>query len=183
MNTARIPFARTGLGLCLWLAAASVMTPAQAAGPGPDDADTPRASAGVWMTVGNETLDSMRGGFDPGNGLLVSFAITRAVYINGSLVTQTTLDFSHLTDLTAAQSTQLGKQLASMNLIQNGPGNTAQALPNGASVGTIVQNTLNNQQIRSQTVIDASSNSLGMMKNLNTLGSLNSALNAAIGSR
>lgn len=181
MNAPRLPFARIWRGLCPWVAALGVMAPAHAAGP--DDSETPRASAGVWMTVSNETLDHMRGGFDPGNGLLVSFAITRAVYINGNLVTQTTLDFSHLTDLSAAQSAQLGKQLAGINLVQNGPGNTAQALPSGASVGTIVQNTLNNQQIRSQTVIDASSNSLGMMKNLNTLSTLNSAVNAAIGSR
>jgi hypothetical protein len=179
MDAARIPLVR--IGLCLWLVAASVLTPARAAGPGAPE--MPRASAGVWMTVGDDTLDHMRGGFDPGNGLLVSFAITRAVYINGSLVTQTTLDFSHITDLTAVQTAQLGKQLSNLNLVQNGPGNTAQTLPSGASVGTIVQNTLNNQQIQSQTVINASSNSIGMIKNLNTLTTLNSALNAAIGSR
>lgn len=180
MHAARVPFVRVGLGLCLWVLAASALSPARAAGP--EDPVTPGPSAGVWMTVSNETLDHMRGGFDPGNGLMVSFAITRAVYINGNLMTQTTLDFSHLSDLTTAQVAQLGKQLSNLNLIQNGPGNTAQALPSGASVGTIVQNTLNNQQIQSQTIINASSNSLGMIKNLNTLTTLSNAVNAAVGS-
>jgi hypothetical protein len=135
------------------------------------------------MAVSNQQLDHMRGGFDPGNGLLVSFGISRAVYINGNLVTQTTLDFGHLTDLTAAQAAQLNKQLASLNLVQNGPGNTVQAQQGGGNFGTIIQNTLNNQHIVNTTIINATTNSLGMVKNLNTLSTLNEALTGAVGSR
>lgn len=178
MNAARLPFVRTGLQIGLCLLAGSILSPAQAAGPDPE-----QQSAGVWMTVSDQTLDHMRGGFDPGNGLLVSFGITRAVYINGNLVTQTTLDFGHLTDLTQAQAAQLNKQLASLNLVQNGPGNTVQPQQGGANFGTIIQNTLDNQHIVNQTVINASSNSAGMIKNINTLSTLRDSLLGAVGSR
>jgi hypothetical protein len=176
MNAARLPFVRAGLRLGLCLLAGSVLSPALAAGP-----DSEEASAGVWMTVSDKTLDHMRGGFDPGNGLLVSFGITRATYINGNLVTQTTLDFSHITDLTPAQATQLSKQMASLNLVQNGPGNTVQAQQGGVNFGTIIQNSLNNQTIVNQTIINASSNSAGTIKNINTLSTLNDSLLGAIG--
>ena len=175
------PFARAGLrlGLCLLFGSALLPAlPAQAAGPDPEE-----PSAGVWMTVSDQKLDHMRGGFDPGTGLLVSFGISRATYINGSLVTQTTLDFSHVRDLTPAQATQLNKQMASLNLVQNGPGNTVQAQQGGVAFGTVIQNTLDNQHIVNQTVINASSNSAGMVKNLNTLSTLNDSLLRAVGSR
>jgi hypothetical protein len=178
MNAACLPFLRAGLRLGLCMLAGNVISPAQAAGPDPEE-----QSAGVWMTVSDQTLDHMRGGFDPGNGLLVSFGISRAVYINGNLVTQTTLDFGHLTDLTPAQATQLNKQLASLNLVQNGPGNTVQPQQGGANFGTIIQNTLDNQHIVNQTVINASSNSAGMVKNINTLSTLRDSLLGAVGSR
>jgi hypothetical protein len=152
--------------------------PAQAADPDPEG-----RSEEIWMAVNDGKLDTLRGGFDAGNGLLVSFGITRAVYINGNLVTQTTLDFGHLTDLTAAQAAQLSKQLASLNIVQNGPGNTVQAQQGGVNFGTIIQNSLSNQHIENQTIINASSNSMGTLKNLNSLSTLNDSLLSAVGAR
>jgi hypothetical protein len=178
MNAARHPFARAGLRLGLCLLMGGALSPALAAGP-----DSEEPSAGVWMTVSDKTLDHMRGGFDPGNGLLVSFGITRATYINGSLVTQTTLDFSHINDLTPAQATQLNKQMASLNLVQNGPGNTVQAQQGNVNFGTIIQNSLDNQHIVNQTIINASSNSAGMIKALNTLSTLQDSLLGSVGTR
>lgn len=178
MHAARLPFVRAGLRVCLCLLVGSVLSPALAAGP-----DSEEPSAGVWMTVSDQTLDHMRGGFDPGNGLLVSFGITRATYINGSLVTQTTLDFSHINDLTPVQAAQLNKQMASLNLVQNGPGNTVQAQQGGVNFGTIIQNTLDNQHIVNQTIINASSNSAGMIKSLNTLSTLQDSLLSSVGTR
>ena len=161
-------------------APAHVAPPAQAARPDPDPEGRREE---IWMAVNDGKLDTLRGGFDPGNGLLVSFGITRAVYINGNLVTQTTLDFSHLNDLTAAQAAQLSKQLASLNIVQNGPGNTVQAQQGGVNFGTIIQNSLSNQHIENQTIINASSNSMGTLKNLNSLSTLNDSLLSAVGAR
>ena len=132
------------------------------------------------MAVGDNTLDGLRGGFDPGNGLMVTFGISRAVYINGGLVTQTTLNFGQLNNMNAAQAAQLSKQMASLNLVQNGPGNIFEPQQAGTS-GTVIQNTLDNQNIVNRTVIDATSNSLGMVKNLNMQSVISEGVARAIG--
>jgi hypothetical protein len=143
----------------------------------------PARADAVWQAVSNRTLDSQRGGFEVGSGLLVSFGITRAVYVNGDLVTQTSLNFGRVADLTPAQASQLAKQMAALNLVQVGPGNRVapDVLANGT--GTIIQNTLNNQHIVNRTVIDARSNAMGMIKNLNVQNTLSDALNRSAAAR
>jgi hypothetical protein len=153
MRTARLLCALLGLALCL-----------------------PARADAVWQAVGDRTLDRLRGGFDVGGGLLVSFGITRAVYINGDLVTQTTLNFGRISELTPVQATQLNQQMAALNLVQTGPGNSVGPGVLATGGGTIIQNTLNNQHIVNQTVIDARSNAMGMIKNLNIQNTLNEAL-------
>jgi hypothetical protein len=156
----------------LWLAALLGLAPALPA----------RADA-VWLAVSNRTLDSQRGGFDVGGGLLVSFGITRAVYVNGDLVTQTSLNFGRVADLTPAQASQLAKQVAALNLVQVGPGNSVAPDVLANRTGTIIQNTLNNQRIVNQTVINARSNAAGMIKNLNVQNTLSDALNRSAAGR
>ena len=167
----------------------------------------------VWMAASNKTLNSMRGGFDLGAGLLVSFGITRSVSINGSLIVTTSFNIPNLSMITPQQAALVNQQVGSFNLVQNGPGNTVQpssstvpassvspgpltvntvtsgtatvtsAPIGGASLGTFIQNTLNNQQIQSQTVINASTNSMGMYKGMNMFNSLNAAQTNALGTR
>ncbi len=176
----------------------------------------------VWMAASNRTLDSMRGGFDLGAGLLVSFGITRSVAINGSLIVTTSFNIPNLSMITPAQAALVNQEAGRFNLVQNGPGNTVQpssttvaassvspgpltvnttapgagtgsttvgsatvtsAPINGASLGTFIQNTLNNQQIQSQTVINASTNSLGMYKVMNMYSGLNAAQLNSLGTR
>ncbi|MBO9516257.1 MAG: hypothetical protein J7549_19245 [Variovorax sp.] len=180
MTAARFPFVQVAIGLYA-LMVGSVLSPARAEDP---EYGQPPRSEEVWLAASNHDLDQMRGGFDPaGTGLMVSFGITRAVYINGDLVTQTTLDFGHLTDLTPVQAAQLDRQLASLNLVQNGPGNTYQAQAGASNFGTVIQNSLSNQNIVNQTVINASTNSAGMVRSLNILSTLNDSLAAAVGGR
>lgn len=154
----------------------------------------------TWLAVGNQTLDTLRGGFNMGNGLVVSFGITNAVFINGTLVTETTLGLGRLDNLTPAQATQLSQKLESLTLVQNGPGNTfvsgpgsSTTSPAGAgatatsiadsTIGTIIQNSLNNQHIRYQTVINASSNGLGMVRSSNLHNTVADAIQQSIGQR
>ncbi|MBB3176044.1 hypothetical protein [Variovorax sp. Sphag1AA] len=180
MAARRFPFIHLVIGLYALLVG-SVLSPARADDP---ESEQPQRTEEVWIAASNHDLDGMRGGFDPaGTGLMVSFGITRAVYINGDLVTQTTLDFGRISDLTPVQAAQLDKQLASMNLVQNGPGNTVQAQGGGSNYGTVIQNSLNNQTIVNQTIINASSNSAGMVRSLNILSTMNDSIAAAIGSR
>lgn len=155
---------RAILALCLCLAA------------GRADADGP-----LWTAVNDSTLASMRGGFDFGNGLMVSFGIERAVYINGSLVTSTTINVGDLARVTPEQAALVSRQEAAINLVQNGPGNAAALTSSDlATPGTVIQNTLSNQNIQSQTIINASTNALSMMKTLNTLTSLRDALGNSV---
>ncbi|MGJ7508915.1 hypothetical protein [Variovorax sp. GT1P44] len=179
MHAAGFSFARIGLGLWLCALAGSALSQASS-----DEPDRVARREEVWMAVSNQTLDRQRGGFDPGNGLLVSFGITRAVYINGSLVTQTTLDFGQVNNLTPVQAAQLNKQLSTLNLVQNGPGNTVQPQQGGANYGTVIQNTLDNQHIVNQTVINATSNAAGMLRNFNIQSTVSDGVARAImGSR
>ncbi|MFC5606712.1 hypothetical protein [Variovorax soli] len=136
----------------------------------------------TWMAVSDQTLDSQRGGFDLGAGLLVSFGITRAVFINGELATQTTLNFGQLDKITAGQAAELGRQLSALNLVQNGPGNTVEA-PIGGMGGTVIQNTLNDQRIANHTVINVQTNGMSLLKELNTAATLNEGIARAVGGR
>ncbi|MEO6322756.1 MAG: hypothetical protein ABIR56_18925 [Polaromonas sp.] len=138
----------------------------------------------VWLAASDRTLDQLRGGFDMGSGLVVSFGISRAVYVNDQLVTSTSLQVGDITKLSPSQAMALNQQMASQTLVvQNGPGNTV--APGAATIplATYIQNTLNNQTIRNQTVIQATTNGLGIIKSLNLQNTLNDALTNAIRSR
>ena len=139
----------------------------------------------VWIAVSNKTLDQLRGGFDAGGGLMVSFGISRAVFINGQLVTSTSFQVGDTSRLTAAQLDTVTKQLpaqAQAQVVQNGPGNSVDGAAT-VPLGVYIQNTLNNQSIRNQTIIQATSNSLSLVKNLNLQTTVNDALNNAVRSR
>jgi len=206
----------------------------------------PAQGGEVWLAASNKTLDGMRGGFDIGAGLMVSFGVVRSIAINGNLLVTTSFNIADLSKITPLQAALISQQVGALNLIQNGPGNTVQpstpaavaagpvsagspspspssvtvnsfspssatvnpvsqgvvspvvASPStvtlgtatvstapfdGAALGTFIQNTLNNQLIQSQTTINASTNSLGMLKGMNWLSTLNTALSNAFGSR
>ncbi|WP_397412256.1 hypothetical protein [Polaromonas sp.] len=177
MHASRNLFVRSSRGLCLLALLAGVFGTAQA--------QTPHSSTdALWLAVSDRTLDSLRGGFALEDGLRVSFGITRALYINGELVTQMSLNFGQLSELTPVQAEQLSRQLAATSLVvQVGPGNSIAPEASEAAFATVIQNTLNNQQILQQTVINASSNALGLIKNLNTQATVDEALSRAIGTR
>jgi hypothetical protein len=145
-------------------------------------ADPLKRTEETWMAVSDQELDSQRGGFDLGSGLLVSFGITRAVFINGELATQTTLNFGQLDKITAGQAAELGRQLSTLNLVQNGPGNTVEAPISGMG-GTVIQNTLNDQRIANHTVINVQTNGMSMLKELNTAATINEGIARAVGGR
>lgn len=175
MALRHVPLSRAVPGMCLAALAALAAAPAAADGPAPVE-----RHAETWLAVGDHKLDQLRGGFDPGGGLLVTFGISRATWINGNLMTQTTLNFGQLNQLTAAQAAQLSRQMAGLNLVQNGPGNLFEAHQAG-SHGTVIQNTLDNQHIVNETVINASSNALGTVRNLNAQSTVNDAIARAAG--
>lgn len=130
---------------------------------------------GEQVAVSEKALDGVRGGF-VANGLNISFGIERAVYINGTLVTTTSLNISDLGRISAGRSTTAFDS-GTLALIQSGAGNSVSASTiSAASVGTIVQNTLDGQKIQNVTVINATANSLGLLRGLNLGSSLRGAV-------
>jgi hypothetical protein len=161
------------LHVSVWLALAGYAAPALAAsGPGDD-----------WTPVKDEQLEQTRGGFTTANGLQVSLGIERLVAINGELVARTRVDISDLNHMSDEQLRQTRDALSSVKLIQNGGANIYQASDSAHGGGVVIQNTLNDQSIQSQTVISSTVNSASLLKTMNFQGSVSDALARAAGAR
>lgn len=185
MNTAHTPL-RLALVLLLALAAAT-------AGAQPGN-KTPAAPRATWMTVGDATLESMRGGFDLGGGLMVSFGISRSITVNGVLLAAITFNVPDVARITPVQAAALERQMNSANLVQVGPNNSVVATTGVAgaagvaaaagaaapaslpAAATVVQNTLDNQSIQTRTLIDTTTNAMSLAKSINAAGALRDAL-------
>lgn len=127
------------------------------------------------VAVAETSLDRVRGGFSV-NGLNISFGIERAVYINGSLVTSTSMNVTELGQVAAGRGVTT-LDAGTIALIQNGSGNSvATASLSPTTIGTVIQNTLDGQKIQNVTVINATANSLGMFRSLNLQSSLRGAV-------
>ena len=131
------------------------------------------------VAVSEKALDAVRGGFVT-EGLNISFGIERAVYINGSLVTTTSLNMADLGRLTAGRGAPVVTS-GTLGLIQSGTGNTvAPGTFSAGSMGTVIQNTLNGQKIQNVTVINATTNSLGLLKGINLESSMRGAISDSL---
>lgn len=86
---------------------------------------------GGLAPVGSGQLERLRGGFDARNGLQFSFAIERAVVINGELVATTRLVLNDLTPLLTGGRPDVQLLGAVRDIVQNGLGNFV-APPPGA---------------------------------------------------
>lgn len=130
-----------------------------------------------WQAVSDQHLEQMRGGFDLGSGIVASLGIDRAVYINGNLVTSTSINIPDISHIDSAQATALAAVMNSANIVQNGPGNSIDPSTLSQARGaTIIQNTLNNQQIQALTTLNVSTNSLNLFRAMGLQDSLQSAL-------
>lgn len=135
-----------------------------------------------WTPVSQDTLDETRGGFDLGNGLVASFGIDRAVYVNGNLVSSTSFNVPDIAHMTTAQAQAMQTALNTVQVTQIGPNNTfdPSALA-GKMGGTVIQNTLNNQNIQSITTINATTNSLNAFRETSLQESLQQAQLQSLG--
>ena len=139
---------------------------------------------GEWTAVSDEHLDNMRGGFNAGAGLNVSFGIVRTISINGEIVSKTSFHLPDVNRITTEQAQIASAAITGAGVVQNGPGNfidpsvTAQL-----TSGTVIQNSLNDQRIQTLTVINAGVNSLGMLKAINTQNTLKEAILGSMGIR
>jgi hypothetical protein len=119
-------------------------------------------------------LDAMRGGFEAAGGLQVSFGIERSIYINGALVTTTSLNVADSGQVTAIPG-------SSIALMQSGANNNFQSGPSATTnAATVIQNSLDNQKIQGVTVINATVNSLSLTKSANIQSSIQDALTGSL---
>jgi len=132
--------------------------------------------------VSDSRLAAVRGGYDVGNGLLLSLGVERLVSINGTAVASTVFQVNDVTKLNAAQAQSLSVAASALNVVQNGQSNVFQPGALGATLGGVfIQNSANGQLIQSQTTINAAVNSGSLLKSLNFGSSLRDALNYAAG--
>jgi hypothetical protein len=155
----------------LVLASAAIATQGFAGGP-----DNPFSSENA---VASDTLDDYRGGFVTDNGLAVTLGIERIVTINGNVAEHSELELGDLGRLTSGASTLSADTVAQVRLIQNGGGTFAVQMDNNVLGGTVIQNSLNDQLIRNQTIINASVNARGLLQAMNFQSTLANALNTA----
>ncbi|WBS05447.1 hypothetical protein OU994_14775 [Pseudoduganella sp. SL102] len=137
-------------------------------------ADTGAADAtSGWVPVPSHVLADARGGFETGGGLLVSLSVDRVLSLNGNVIAsgQLSLDAPALaagiSPLSTFQIARVGEGSALVG--------AAQPL-----AGLVLQNSANDQLIRSQTTIDATVNSLTMLKQAHFGDSLRESLSTAI---
>ena len=125
--------------------------------------------------VSEAALDRMRGGFqsDP-TSPVISFGIERNVFLNGQLVSSTVINIPNLMQFS-------GDPSHISTHIQTGSGNT---LPHGMSslptLVTTIQNSLDNQSIQNQTVINATVAALSLARSLALGDALSQATIGAI---
>ena len=115
-----------------------------------------------WAPAPDAQLEQARGGFETGNGLLVSLGIERMIEVNGVEVARSRVELGDVARLAnAAEVADARAALAPL----------------------LLQNNANGQLIRSLTTIDLTVNALSALKGLNLEGNLRQALSNAVGPR
>ena len=105
-------------------------------------------------------LGTLRGGVDLG-GLTVSIGLTRTVTQTGQVISSTVVSVPDITLMTSDQARLLGSQLGTITTLTR-----AGLLPGLSAPITVIQNALDNQNLSVSTVIDATVNSLSLLKSL-----------------
>jgi len=168
----------TALSVALFLAAMAL-----AAWPPPVGADElPGAVAAT-----DQELSAMRGGFVTNEGLLVSFGIERAIYVNGILSTASSFTVSRVDGTNGLKySASMPVGANTVKVLQIGPagsnvfspGKIAGAmLPGGF---TVIQNALNNQVVKNITTINASVTNMNLFRDMNLTSSIRQQMIHAI---
>jgi hypothetical protein len=135
------------------------------------------ASAGQYVladrqTVTNPELDAMRGGYVTDSGFQISLGITKAVFVDGVLQTLSSLNIPDLANRRHADTVTIVQNSGSQILGQQGnqvsdpqAGGLTILTNNGL---TVIQNSLNQQVIQHKTIVDVTTNSVSVVRQMNT---------------
>ncbi|MDR3578683.1 MAG: hypothetical protein P4L44_01830 [Oryzomonas sp.] len=132
------------------------------------------------VPVSDAELATLRGGFTTPDGILVSFGITQATYVNGILDSTNSFTVTQGGSTGANPALQVASQMGNngLRVIQIGPQGSNTFLPSttptlGLSRSlTVIQNTLNQQVITNSTVINASLANMGLVRDTNLSNAL-----------
>ncbi len=158
--------ARPHPGLCLALLLAVLLVPSGARGQGGE-------LGAEWRPVDPARLAQMRGGFQMPSGMMLSFGIERVVFLNGELTARIAVRIPDVARITPEQAQALADFNRGM-VVQIGEGNRFD--PAQGAGGLVIQNTLDDQDIRTLTRIEVGTDTLGAYQNLNANGALTDAL-------
>jgi hypothetical protein len=143
---------------------------------------TPALAQSRWQAVDAATLDEARGGFVAPSGLTVALGIDRLVSVNGEVLAQSHIAIADVSRISHSEAEQTGAALSSLKLVQHGNDNIYLApMAQQAMAGIVIQNSLDGQLIRSETIIHSTVNSMGLLKAINVQASLGDALLRAAG--
>ncbi len=135
------------------------------------------APAETWRTVSDGRLDLIRGGFDLGRGLLASFGLSRQVFVNGTRISSASVEIPDMANITQGQAGALRAAAGGTYVVQLGPGNSIDpASFSQATAATVIQNTLNDQNIQSLTTLDVKVNNMNLLHSINLANSLQAAV-------
>ena len=131
-----------------------------------------------WQPVDPARLAQMRGGFQMPSGMMLSFGIERVVFLNGELTARIAVQIPDVARITPEQAQALADFNRGM-VVQIGEGNRFD--PVQVAGGLVIQNTLDDQDIRTLTRIEVGVDTLGSYQSLNANGALTDALIRAPG--
>lgn len=132
-----------------------------------------------WIAVDDSQLEQARAGYALPGGLMLSLGVERLVSINGSVVASTHFSIADMTQLSAAEAAMASDALATV-VVQNGIGNLAEPLSAQGLGALVIQNSANDQAIRSQTTINTTVSNLVMLRAVHFESGLRDALSAAV---
>jgi hypothetical protein len=155
-----------------WFAALAACTAAVALADGESDFPTP---------VADSALDAIRGGFEIPENLHAAFTLERAAYVNGELVAHYGVEIPDVGKMTVEQANALAAAAGTL-VIQNGANNTFNLSDLGPA-STIIQNSLNDQQLMTLTTISVEVNTLGAYREMNFQDGLRDVLTGIPGVR
>ena len=131
-----------------------------------------------WQPVDPARLAQMRGGFQMPSGMMLSFGIERVVFLNGELTARIAVQIPDVARITPEQAQALADFNRGM-VVQIGEGNRFD--PAQVAGGLVIQNSLDDQDIRTLTRIEVGVDTLGSYQILYVNGALTDALIRAPG--
>jgi len=126
-------------------------------------------------------LEELRGGFDIPENLHASLQLERVVVANGERIAHLAADIPDIGHMTVADAQALAHAAGTL-VIQGGPNNAFQLMELGPTA-TVIQNTLNDQNLIAVTTLNVQVNSLATFREMAFQDGLRDGLGGITGVR